>query len=467
MKVIVVGTGYVGLPHGAILAERGHTVWAYDLNKERITDYSTGNKGKIERHVNEPGLAAIIEKNLDSTLFFTTDISHIIDDVDVIFMCVNTPPLKGGDTDLSYYRDAAYTIAELLSQQNKRKRTLIVNKSTVPIGTARRLQGILDEFKVANVGVASNPEFLAQSKAIEGSRRPDRLVIGADTKEDFSILRELYSEFVGHVRIRYIETTPETAEAIKYVGNTLLLTYISFWNGVGAKLAETFNNIDMEDLRLGVTSDTRISHWGAYVSNGAGGSCFGKDIRSLIYQLKHTNNNTNFLQAVYNINEYQKHYLIERASDAGYNFGDKTIAVLGLTYKKQTNDMRDSAALNAIDALLGQGASTIHAYDPLANQIAQRNWFSPQKNPLYNKIKYFDSAQEAISGTTGMYISTDWEEFRSLSDIIKRTVSPPYLIIDGRRMISNYDQLVSAGYSYLPVGGMLQSTSIESPLPII
>ncbi|MFO7539674.1 MAG: nucleotide sugar dehydrogenase, partial [Chloroflexota bacterium] len=342
------------------------------------------------------------------------------------------------------------------------KRILIVNKSTVPIGTVRLLQRILNDSGVTNVGVASNPEFLAQGKAIEGSRRPDRLVIGADTSEDFDILRDLYSEFVSHVRIRYIETTPETAEAIKYVGNTLLLTYISFWNGVGARLAETFDNISMEDLRLGVTSDARISNWGAYVSNGAGGSCFGKDIRSLIYQMKQTDNNTNLLQAVYNINQHQKCYLIERAtSDANYNFGNKTVALLGLTYKKQTNDMRDSASLNAVNSLLAQGVSAIHAYDPLANNEAQSYWFSPDKNPLYSKIKYFLGVQAAIEDSDALYISTDWEEFRTLSNVIKRTVTAPYLIIDGRRMLADYQSLISEGYSYLPVGGKFQPGNIN------
>jgi UDPglucose 6-dehydrogenase len=207
-----------------------------------------------------------------------------------------------------------------------------------------------------NFGVASNPEFLAQGNAIDGSRRPDRVVVGADTEEDYKILRRVYSQFVNHVRIKYVETTPETAEAIKYMGNTLLLTYISFWNGVGARVGEALPNVRMEDLKIGVTADTRISTWGSYVSNGAGGSCFGKDIQSLIYQLNQAGCSTDLLQAVYNINEYQKTYLIDRAiHEANFNFNQKTVAILGLAFKKRTNDMRDSAALKAVESLLSKG----------------------------------------------------------------------------------------------------------------
>ncbi|MCA9992548.1 MAG: UDP-glucose/GDP-mannose dehydrogenase family protein, partial [Anaerolineales bacterium] len=285
MKVVVVGTGFVGLPHAAVLSEYGHEVYANDIDEARIAAYQTGDRDEIERYVNEPGLAAIIEETMDRYLFFTTDLSQVIEGTDLIFLCLPTPPKRDGSTDLSMYMNAAHGLADLLAQRKQKNRVVLVNKSTVPIGTARLLQQIMTEHGVENFGVASNPEFLAQGNAVDGSRRPDRVVIGADTQADFEILRRVYSQFVNHVRIRYLETTPETAEAIKYMANTLLLTYISFWNGVGARLGETNANIRMEDLKIGVTSDDRISTWGSYVSNGAGGSCFGKDIQSLIYQL--------------------------------------------------------------------------------------------------------------------------------------------------------------------------------------
>jgi UDPglucose 6-dehydrogenase len=462
MKILVVGTGFVGLPHAAVLSEYGHEVYAYDIDEERINAYKSGERGEIERYVNEPGLSAAIAENINRYLFFTTDITNIVDGTDVIFLCLNTPPKRDGSSDLSYYLNAAHHLAELLADRQQKNRVVLVNKSTVPVGTARLLENTMKEYGVENFGVASNPEFLAQGNAVNGSRRPDRIVLGADTEEDFEILRRVYSQFVNHVRIRYLETTPETAEAIKYMANTLLLTYISFWNGVGARLGEAYPNIRMEDLKVGVTADDRISTWGSYVSNGAGGSCFGKDIRSLIYQLNSSGRSTDLLQAVHNINEFQKVYLIDRAvHEANFNFNQKTIALLGLAFKKRTNDMRDSAALKVVESLLVRGVKAIRTYDPLAMEDAQRTWFNPEKNHLFERISYHNSAKEAIEGSDALYISTDWEEFRGLSRTIETTVEPPYLVIDGRRMIPDYYALVRKGYEYLSVGGALLKQNMD------
>jgi UDPglucose 6-dehydrogenase len=322
----------------------------------------------------------------------------------------------------------------------------------------------MKEHGVKNFGVASNPEFLPQGDAVEASRKPDRVVVGADTDEDFAILRRVYPQFVNHVRIRYIETTPETAESIKYMANALLLTYISFWNGVGGRLAETFDNVRMEDMKLGVTADGRVSTWGSYVSNGAGGSCFGKDIQSLIYQLNRSGRSTDMLQAVYNINEYQKTYLIDRAvHEAGFRFNNKSVALLGLAFKKRTNDMRDSSALKVVESLLARGVSAIRAYDPLAMDEARR-WFDPEQNHLFARISYHKTPKEAIEGSDALFISTDWEEFRGLSGTIERTAKPPYLVIDGRRMIPDHDALVEKGFSYLAVGsGYLAPAGSKTP----
>lgn len=456
MKIIVVGTGYVGLPHAAVCSEYGHEVIAYDIDEKRIQAYQSGEREAIERNVNEPGLASAINKTLGRYLFFTTNLAEVIEGVDVVFMCLNTPPNRDGSTDLSYFTNAAHTLGDLLSNRQDKKRVVVVNKSTVPIGTARLMESILAEHGVENFGVASNPEFLAQGSAIEGSRHPDRIVVGADSPEDYQILRRVYSQFVNHVRIAYVETTPETAEAIKYMANSLLLTYISYWNGVGARLAETFPNIRMEDLKVGVTADSRISTWGSYVSNGAGGSCFGKDIQSLIYQLGRAGQSTDLLQSVYHINEHQKSYIFDRAvHEAGFNFNNKTVTLLGLAFKKRTNDMRDSAALKAVESLLGRGVAHIRAYDPLAMDVAQSYWFHPDKNSLFERISYHASPVEALEGSDAVYISTDWEEFRGLSHTITKIVPAPYLVMDARRMIPDYEALVEKGYTYLPVGGQI------------
>jgi UDPglucose 6-dehydrogenase len=453
MKIIVAGTGFVGLTHAAVCSEYGHEVYAYDIDRKRLDAYRSADRARVERYVNEPGLTGIIAENLDRYLFFVDDLQPVIEGADAIFLCLPTPPNRDGSSNLSYYFDAVHHICGLLAARQDTKRVVLINKSTVPIGTARQLERVLREHRVPNAGVASNPEFLPEGDAVEKSRRPDRVVVGADTEEDFRILRRIYSQFVDHVRIRYIETTPETAEAIKYVANTLLLTYISFWNGVGARLGETIPNIRIEDLKLGVTADSRISTWGSYVSNGAGGSCFGKDIQSLIYQLRSHGQPADLLQSVFNINEYQKTYLVDRAiREAGTNFNHKTVALLGLAFKQRTNDMRDASSLKVVESLLARGVRSIRAYDPLAIDEAKR-FFNPDQNHLFEKLSYHDSVQETLAGSDMVFISTDWEEFRGLSHTIEQTVKPPYLILDGRRMIPDFHELVDRGYGYLAVGG--------------
>ncbi|KPJ78378.1 MAG: GDP-mannose dehydrogenase [Deltaproteobacteria bacterium SG8_13] len=455
MKIVVCGTGYVGLVHAAVCSEYGHQVYAYDNDPEKLAAFSSGQAERIETYVNEPGLANIIREMLDRYLFFASDLASIIEGTDTVFMCLPTPPNLDGSTNLTFYDAAAQQLAQLLAQRKDQRRVVVVNKSTVPIGTARHLEKILNSHNVENFGISANPEFLAEGTAVAQARRPDRVVVGCDHEQDHKILRRVYSQFVHHVRIKYIETSPETAEAIKYVANTMLLTYISFWNGVGAKIGEKIPNVNIDDLRLGVTADERISTWGSFVSNGAGGSCFGKDIASLINQLRKVNVSTKMLEASYEVNEYQKIYLVDRAiTEAGFKFNNKTVAVLGLAFKKHTNDMRDASSIKVIESLLGKGTARINAYDPLANESAKQV-FDPSKNVLFEKIDYFDSAREAIKNSDALFISSDCEEFRGLSRTVEELVKPPYLIMDGRRMIPDHDDLVSKDYSYIAVGSMV------------
>ncbi len=457
MKIVTIGTGYVGLVHAAVCSEYGHDVYAHDIDREKIEAFSSGKSELIEKFVNEPGLVNIIRETLGKSLHFSDNLAAIIEGTDAIFMCLPTPSNIDGSTNLTFYDAAAESIAEVLAKRKDRRRVVLVNKSTVPIGTARHLEDIMKKHGVENFGVASNPEFLAEGTAVADARRPDRVVVGCDCEEDFTILRRVYSQFVHHVRIKYIQTTPETAEAIKYVANTMLLTYISFWNGVGAKIGEKMPNVNIDDLRLGVTSDDRISTWGSFVSNGAGGSCFGKDISSLIYQLRRVNVSTKMLEASFEVNEHQKVYLIDRAiTEGGFKFNNKIVAVLGLAFKKHTNDMRDASSIKVIESLLGKGVAAIQAYDPLANKTAAEV-FDPSKNALFEKIKYFDSAKEAIAGSHALFISSDCEEFRGFSRTIEDTVKPPYLVMDGRRMIPDYNELVAKSFTYLAVGSMVMT----------
>ncbi len=455
MKIIVAGTGYVGLVHAAVCSEFGHEVIAYDNDVDKVKAFSSAEPERIQQYVNEPGLADAIRKVNGKHLFFSSALEDIVEGTDVIFLCLPTPPNLDGSTNLNYYDAAVTDIAKQLQQRRDPRRVVVVNKSTVPIGTAAHLKSVLNLHQVKNVGVASNPEFLAEGTAVPEARKPDRIVVGCNHEQDFILLQRVYAKFVHHVQTKYIETTPETAEAIKYVANTMLLTYISFWNGVGAKLGEKIPNIKIDDLRLGVTADKRISTWGSFVSNGAGGSCFGKDIASLIYQLRQVNVNTKMLEASSEVNEYQKVYLVDRAiTEAGFQFNNKTIAVLGLAFKKNTNDMRDASSIKAIESLLGKGVSNIKAYDPLASEAAKQV-FDPSRNVLFEKITYVDSAKAAIEGSDALFISSDCEEFRGLSRAIEDSAAPPYLIMDGRRMIPDFETIVEKGYTYMAVGSMV------------
>ncbi len=453
MKVVVMGTGFVGLTHAAILAERGLQVVAIDVDADKLAAFASGESSRIERYVNEPQLSACVREGvLRGTLTFAKNVIPHLDEATAVFMCLPTPASADGSTDLSYFQTVTKTMMRALAKTQRRRRLLIVNKSTLPVGTATRLA---QTFHAAglDVGVACNPEFLPQGDAVEASRRPSRIVVGADKEEDFLVLREIYAPHVGHVRIRYIETTPETAEAIKYVSNALLFNYVSFWNGVGARIAEAVPAVDMNDLRLGVTADPRISTWGSYVGNGAGGSCLGKDMRSLVHQMEGAGIPADLLHTILAINERQKTCLLARAEhQLGLCFSGKRVAVLGLAFKKKTNDLRDSSALATIDELLRRGVAQIRTYDPLVPEEAARVWLSPARDPAYRRISYHASAEEALAGSDTLIICNDSEEFRALVPVILRTARPPYAILDGRRMLSEPETLVRAGFDVVAVG---------------
>lgn len=471
MNIAIVGAGFVGLTHAAVCAEWGHRVIAYDIDSTRIAAFASGHGTAIERYVNEPGLAACVRAHLGENLCFTASSEFMssagADRPELIFLCLPTPTGADGSTDRRHYIAAAREVATRLARRGSVERVVVVSKSTVPIGTTRMLHSILIERGARFVGVAANPEFLPQGCALSAARAPDRVVVGADSEDDLALVRSAYEPLLERTRAYYLETTPETAEAIKYVGNALLFTYISFWNGIGARLAEGSPRVRMDDLRRGVLGDRRISDWGAQVSNGAGGSCFGKDLRSLVQQMESwprqpgnhlpesCRYSVDLLRAVHSINEYQKTYLLERACrETGVRFNNKTVAVLGLAFKCNTNDMRESSALRVVEDLLARGARAIRAHDPVVDAHTARRWLDPDTNHLFERISYHRSAAEALRGSDLLFISTDWAEYHNLAGTIREVVSPPYLIIDGRRMIRDAQRLVGLGYSYLTVGAV-------------
>lgn len=470
MKIVIIGAGFVGLTHAAVCAELGHQVVAYDVDKERIAAYASGARQAIERHVNEAGVAACVARHLGRGLRFTADPAVLAGALgaagaspgaEAVFLCVATPPQHSGATDRRFYVAAVTQVVALLARRRGIGRVAVVNKSTVPIGTTRHLAQLLRERGVRNAGAVSNPEFLPQGDALNAALRPDRVVVGADGEADFEILRRVYARVASPGpgtpgATPYIETTPETSEAIKYVSNALLFTYVSFWNGVGARLGERMPGVHLDDLRAGVTSDARISDWGARVGIGAGGSCFGKDICSLIHQLESVASPAELLQAVYRANELQKVYLIERAArEVPFDFEGKTVAVLGLAFKQNTNDMRDSAALRVIEALLARGVVAVRAHDPMVDAPSARRWLDPARDPMLERVSHHGSVAEALQGSHAALVATDWDAYRHLDGLLHEVVSPPYLVIDGRRMLAEPDRLVARGFTYLPVGGPL------------
>ncbi len=455
-RVAVIGTGFVGLAHAAATAHFGNTVYAYDIDKKKIEAYQSGNADVIKAYVDETGLPELIFQQLGRNLHFTLNLEEALNKVDAVFLCTPTPPkVDSYETDLSFYDKAAESVCNVLANRENKKRVVLVNKSTVPIGTAVHLEEIIRKTNCENVGAASNPEFLPEGEAVKGSKHPERIAIGASYQEDFDILDDVYANFLKSPKTKIIRMSPESAEAVKYVANTRLLTQVSFTNGILVGIGESIPGVEVEKVREAVGSDSRIGYWGLYPSNGAGGSCFGKDIKSLITQMAKmgaSQSNIDLLINVLNINEHQKTYLLERADkQAGFDFNNKTIAILGLAFKQDTNDMRDASSIDGINYMLGKGATAIRAYDRLATHEAQKV-FAPEKNNLYSRILYCNSVQEALKESHAVYICNDSQEFNGVQSIIEEEVKPKYLVIDGRRMINNPKKLIEKGFTYIAVG---------------
>ena len=436
MKITIVGTGYVGLVTGTCFAEMGVDVSCIDIDKQKIDNL---NQGIIP--IYEPDLDMLVHKNVKvSRLHFYTDMSACINDTDVVFSAVGTPPDENGSADLKYVLDVARTVGRLMQGY-----VLFVTKSTVPVGTAEKVRTAIQE-ELAKRGVdipfdvASNPEFLKEGAAIDDFMRPDRIVVGVNSDKARAIMEQLYKPFTlnGHPVI-FMDIA--SAEMTKYAANAMLATRISFMNDV-ANLCERLG-ANVHEVRKGIGSDPRIGAKFLYPGCGYGGSCFPKDVKALIQTAAEHNYDMRVLQAVEEVNEDQKTILYRKLyKHFNGELQGKRIALWGLSFKPQTDDMREAPSLALIEKLLSAGCN-IYAYDPVAMHEAKRI--------LGDKINFCDNIYATAEGADAILLVTEWKEFRlpDWPSIHSKMKTP--LIFDGRNI---YDptELNTFGFSYYGLG---------------
>ena len=437
MEIAIVGTGYVGLVTGTCFSEMGMHVRCVDTDSKKIENLK---KGIIP--IYEPGLEDMVIRNYQAgRLQFSTDLSTILNDVDIVFSAVGTPSDEDGSADLKYVLEVARTIGRHLT-----KYVLVVTKSTVPVGTAKLVkETIQEELNKRGLSdlifdVASNPEFLKEGTAITDFMHPDRVVVGVDSDRAKEVMDRLYKPFTIN-NYRMIYTDISSAEMIKYAANAMLATRISFMNDI-ANLCEIVG-ADVNMVRAGIGSDNRIGKKFLYSGCGYGGSCFPKDVKALVKTAEDSGYTMQVLKAVDAVNEYQKTVLFKKLND--YYNGDlkgKTVALWGLSFKPKTDDLREAPSLVLIEKLLEVGVK-IKAYDPIAIDEA--------KKYIGNKIEYAKDIYDATLDTDAILLVTEWNEFRLPSwSAIKKLVKKP-LVIDGRN-IYNGDDLREIGFEYLSIG---------------
>jgi len=434
MNIAVVGTGYVGLVSGTCFAEMGINVTCVDVNSKKIKDL---NNGIIP--IFEPGLDFMVKSNFEAgRLKFTTDLTSCINDVNIVFCAVGTPPDEDGSADLKYVLKVASTIGKNINDY-----MLVVTKSTVPVGTAERvkytIQAELDKRGVdVKFDVASNPEFLKEGNAVDDFMKPDRIVVGVESSRAKKLMEDLYSPFMIN-NYRLIFTDIHSAEMIKYAANAMLATRISFMNDI-ANLCEIVG-ADVNMVRKGIGSDTRIGNSFLYAGCGYGGSCFPKDIKAIIKTADKNGYDMKVLKAVEEVNEKQKSLLFEKLLKYG-DIKGKTIAMWGLSFKPETDDMREAPSLVLIDKIVKAGAKVV-AYDPIS--------VTETKRIIGDKIEYADDMYSALVGADALLIVTEWKEFRLPNwNIIKENLKRN-LIIDGRNIYHSLN-MTELGFDYSCIG---------------
>ena len=436
MKIAIVGTGYVGLVTGTCFAEMGVEVFCVDIDRQKIENL---RKGVVP--IYEPGLEEMVIRNYEvGRLHFTTDLTEVLDQVEIVFSAVGTPPDEDGSADLKYVLDVARTIGRAMN-----KYLLVVTKSTVPVGTARRIrQTIADELDRRGVtidfDIASNPEFLKEGAAVKDFMHPDRIVVGVESDRARRLMEKLYHPFMlNNFRIIYMDIP--SAEMTKYAANAMLATRISFMNDM-ANLCEIIG-ADVNMVRKGIGSDTRIGSSFLYAGCGYGGSCFPKDVKALISTASDHGYPMRILQAVEDVNEEQKTILFRKLSaHFGGDLRGRKVAMWGLAFKPETDDMREAPSLVLIDRLLEAGCQ-ITAYDPVAIPEARRR--------IGDRIAYANNIYETVEGADVLMVVTEWKEFRLPAWARIRSLMKTPLILDGRN-IYNIAEIEEAGFTYHCIG---------------
>lgn len=431
MKVGVIGSGYVGLVAGACFAESGNDVICADIDQHKIARL---NQGDVP--IYEPGLDALIERNLEQKrLTFTTDVAAAVKASHVIFIAVGTPPDEDGSADLQHVLAVARTIGQAMEDEK-----IVITKSTVPVGTAQRVREAIESETEIPVHVCSNPEFLKEGAAIDDFMKPDRVVIGVDSEHAGEVLRELYAPFVRTGHSIMIMDVP-AAEITKYAANAMLATRISFMNSI-ARLCEV-TGADVNAVRKGIGSDSRIGSSFLFPGVGYGGSCFPKDVKALVKTMAEFGVDPSILQSVEDVNEAQKSTLLERLTTIlGSDLSGRTIAVWGLAFKPNTDDMREAPSLVTIKGLLARGARVV-AHDPVAMDEARHH--------LGDRIEYVESNYDALAGADALLIHTEWQPYRSPDfSRMSQAMNRP-LILDGRNLYDLHD-MAEHGFQYVSIG---------------
>ncbi len=431
MHIAVVGTGYVGLVTGACFAEFGVDVTCVDVDREKVEKL---NNGIIP--IYEPGLDKIVEKNSAAgRLHFTTDIKSAVESALVVFLAVGTPPLEDGSPNMSYYRQAAKDVAEAINGYK-----VLVTKSTVPVGTGKWLQEfVADNLKMdTEFGVASNPEFLREGAAIEDFMRPDRVVIGTSDERAVDVMKDLYRPLYL-IETPIVITSLEAAELIKYAANAFLATKITFINEI-ANLCDAIG-CDVHDVARGMGMDNRIGRKFLHPGPGYGGSCFPKDTRALTTVADQFGVETRIVDAVVEANERQREAMIPKIKKLLGSIEGKKIGVLGLSFKPETDDMRESPAIDIVKALTDQGGR-VKAFDPVAMDEARH--YLPE-------IEYAEDEYDAIKGADILVIITEWNQFRALNMEKVRSLLRSPKIADLRNIYEPED-MRAMGFEYVGVG---------------